>query len=370
MNEINKKICCIFNYAPHYRLSIYKLLESELNCHFYFGNKNFAKMKKLNYEKLNSFKGELLFLRIFSNIYWLRNSPQLFWKSYDIYILTGEPLCLSNWLILIYGKLHNSKRVFLWSHGWYGRENFFKRMIKKIFFSLSDGVLLYGNYAKELMVKVGFEREKLHVVYNSINYSKSFSIRKDLKQSDIYIKKFKNDCPTLLFIGRIESNKRLDMLIKSKLKYDMVYERKFNLIIVGDGVEKEELEKLASRNSGIWFFGECYQEEKIAALIYNADLSISPGNVGLNAIHSLSYGTPVITHDNFPFQGPEFEAIIRNQTGQFFNYGDVDSLTKCIRNWLEKYPSKSQEVVRKCYSVIDERYNPSYQIKTIKCAIK
>ena len=30
------KLCCIFDYAPHYRLSIYKKMEDALDADFYF----------------------------------------------------------------------------------------------------------------------------------------------------------------------------------------------------------------------------------------------------------------------------------------------------------------------------------------------
>ena len=49
----------------------------------------------------------------------------------------------------------------------------------------------------------------------------------------------------------------------------------------------------------IWFYGACYDESKLGELIFNADLCVSPGNVGLTAVHSMGYGTPVITHNNF-----------------------------------------------------------------------
>ena len=44
---------------------------------------------------------------------------------------------------------------------------------------------------------------------------------------------------------------------------------------------------------------------------------VSPGNVGLTAIHSLSYGTPVLTHNNFNNQMPEVESIQPGFNGYF-----------------------------------------------------
>ena len=103
-------------------------------------------------------------------------------------------------------------------------------------------------------------------------------------------------------------------------------------------------------------------------MISNADLCISPGNVGLTAIHSMMFGTPVITHKDFPMQMPEFEAIIPGITGNFFERDNVQSLTLAITNWFEKAPNR--DVVRlECYKMIDEKYNPYVQINTMRSVL-
>lgn len=35
----NKKICCIFNYAPHYRYSVYQKMAETFDVNYYFGDK-------------------------------------------------------------------------------------------------------------------------------------------------------------------------------------------------------------------------------------------------------------------------------------------------------------------------------------------
>ena len=46
---------------------------------------------------------------------------------------------------------------------------------------------------------------------------------------------------------------------------------------------------------------------------------VSPGNTGLNAVHALSYGTPVATHNNFNKQMPEAAVVEDQITGFLFN---------------------------------------------------
>ena len=57
-----------------------------------------------------------------------------------------------------------------------------------------------------------------------------------------------------------------------------------------------------------------------------SDLCVIPGNVGLSAMHAFSVGLPVISHDNFDIQMPEFEAIIDSKTGSFYKHGNIEDL--------------------------------------------
>ena len=61
-----------------------------------------------------------------------------------------------------------------------------------IFFKLSDGVFLYGNYAKNLMESEGIDSNKLHVIYNSLNNDLQLKIRKTLSPSEVFKDFFKN----------------------------------------------------------------------------------------------------------------------------------------------------------------------------------
>lgn len=353
--------CLIYNYAQHYRSGIFIKMDKELEVDFYFGDK-MQDVKKMDYEKLSHFKKELKNVFITSHIYWQSGSTSLFFNNYKQYIILGDYYCLSTWVLLFLCKFSN-KKVYLWTHGWYGNENFFKRIIKKWFFKLSDGVLLYGKYAKKLMINEGFNSEKLHVIYNSMNYETQLNVRKKTAKSDIYEKYFKNNFPVMIFIGRLTKVKELTYLLEIQERI----EKKglgINIIYVGEGEDKKRLKKLAA-NKNVWFYGACYDEEKIGNLIYNADLCVSPGNVGLTAMHSMVYGTPVFTNDDFSTQMPEFEAIESNVTGGYFKKNNLDSMVTSIYNWL--ILDKNREEIREnCYKKIDKYYNPNFQIAVLK----
>ena len=101
-------------------------------------------------------------------------------------------------------------------------------------------------------------------------------------------------------------------------------------------------------------------------LIYNADLCVAPGNIGLTAMHVLMFGCPAISHNNFKRQMPEFESIIPGQTGDFFEYDNVDDLARSISRWFALKSGCREEVRRTCYKEIDDYWNPHYQLNLIK----
>ena len=85
-------------------------------------------------------------------------------------------------------------------------------------------------------------------------------------------------------------------------------------------------------------------------------------------MHSLVYGTPVITHNDFTDQMPEFEAIIPGKTGDFFIKDSIDDLSNSIGKWIGNM-EKREDVRKSCYEIIDKFYNPTFQLQVIKNVI-
>lgn len=360
-----RSLACLFNFPSHYRENVYLKMDEELNSDFYFGDIDGDKIKKID---LSLFKGNVTQLKTIKigPFNWINNSMQLVFKPYKKLILIGDPFCISIWVILIISKFKRNK-TFLWTHGWYGDESRLKVILKKLFFNLSDGVLLYGNYAKNLMIKEGFNAEKLHVVYNSLDYDRQLKIREKVQPSKIFENHFGNTSPTLIFIGRLTVVKKLHYILEAaKLLKDK--NKNFNIVFIGEGLELETLKAQAQQfeiSKNCWFYGACYDEVLLSNLIYNADICVSPGNVGLTAMHTLMYGTPVISHNNFKAQMPEFEAIQKGVSGDFFEQDNVHDLANTIDNWFKQNIDRAL-MRNKCYDIIDKHYNPYYQLKVLQ----
>lgn len=366
---MKKKIACIFNYAPHYRSYIYTLMDRHLGCDFYFGANLDKKqtIKKMDVTTLKGFKRE-------SKVYFFRyrwqcGYPWYALNEYDTFILTGDA-SISNLLFVSLCKMLN-KKVFLWGHG-IKTDSAMKSLPLRYLFHNVNGFFLYGNFGKSMMMKCGIPEQKLFVIYNSLNYEAQLKLRNSATYSEIYRDHFHNNLPVVIFSGRLSPVKNLQMILESQ-RIANASGAPFNVVFVGDGPEKESLQN-ASRTIAngecAWFFGECYDEKMLSELIYNADLCVSPGNAGLTAIHSLTYGTPVVTHGDMSIQMPESEAIIENMSGDFFQKDNVPDLLAKMQNWFYKSPEERERIRQNCYRLIDERYNPNYQLNVFCRALK
>lgn len=365
------KLCCIFRKPALYREPIHRLMEKEFNIDWYFGD-NDEDVKCYN----TSFLEHCTILprkKITSSLYYVKGELSLlFKKDYNTYLMLNSTHNISVWCFALMKCLFfRKKRLYYWCHGWYGKESFLERVVKKFLFRAADGVFTYGEYARNLMIKEGIDGNKIFPIHNSLNHKHQVELRNSGLDSDIYKLHFQNELPTLIFIGRLTPVKRLDMIVKAMgILKNQRYE--CNLVFVGDGTERNMLQDLIIKEGlqrHVWFYGACYDETINAKLIYNADLCIAPGNIGLTAMHSLVFGTPAITHNCFEWQMPEFEAIKEGKTGAFFERGNVESLAKVIQQWLDSHHDRNQ-IRQACFREIDEKWTPEYQIEILKKYIK
>lgn len=214
----------------------------------------------------------------------------------------------------------------------------------------------------------GFKRKKVFCIANSLDSDHEKEIRERLKTSTIYSDHFRNNYPTIIYCGRIQKRKKLPYILDSIkiLKEEGIIA---NVVFVGKDIDNVDLLESA-RQMGIanqvWMYGPCYDDEELGELFYNASVCVSPGNIGLTAIHALSFGCPAITHNNFADQMPEFEAIRPGITGNFFKEDDVKDLAKKIRPWLTM-DSQQRELTRQAaFAEIDRKWNIHHQIDVIK----
>ena len=367
-----KKLCIIYNTAPHYREAIFQKIDEEYDCDWYFGPMRLD-IKEMDVTKLK-------------NVHWIKQygNPNklmvkkgmlmlLFKKKYQNYFMLAETRSITDWLFLwMAHTFFPKKKVYIWTHGWYGKEMGPIAKMKIWLFNNVTGTFVYSNYARNLLINEGVPADKLFTIHNSLHYDQQKALRESIKPSVLYYDHFGNNNPVVIFIGRLTKVKQLDMLVDAVSDLNK-QGHSCNLVFVGDGTERKALEQQISElriQDIVWFYGACYDEKINAELIYNADLCVAPGNVGLTAMHTMVFGTPVISHNEFKWQMPEFEAIRAGETGDFYEYQNEQSLVQTISRWFAKKKGKRDEVRQACYNEIDSQWNPNFQMEVIKKNLK
>ena len=369
-------VAIVYHFFPHYRKAINNLLLNSDNFKYYFYGDDHDPLdsgikawicpdpNRFVYTRCHFIKQRYL---IQSDVIGLALS-----NDFDHIIYLGDAQFLTTWISIILARL-TGKKVYYWSHGWWNRSNDIKERLRTIFYRLAHRLLVYGNRSKAIGVSLGFAPEKIHVIYNSLDYARQKVERNQISPESIYQTRkdlFENtDVPVVICTTRLVKMRRLDLLLEALglLKSQGITT---NLLLVGDGPERTNLEVLARRlKLHVRFYGECYSEGILSKLISCANVTVAPGKVGLSVTHSLAYGVPVISHSDPNDQGPEWEAIEEGVTGALFIKNNISDLARAIKQYVIS-PLVSEVVRKNCYEVIDHFYNPDYQMKVIETALE
>jgi glycosyltransferase involved in cell wall biosynthesis len=374
MDHIRKpRVAVVYHFFAHYRSPIMQML---LGCHdidyFLVGDRSDPDN---SIEPWQPPENKLLVapcIKVTSNLFWQKGLLGLaIRRDIAVIIFLGNANFLSTWLAALLARL-TRKRVLFWTHGWLRKEEGTKAIVRNLFYHLAHGLLLYGNRAKMIGIANGFAKDRMYVVYNSLDYRTQKTIMTHVTEDRIKLVRemFFSDSkiPVLIYTGRLTKSKGLGLLL-SAMSQLQNQGFKTSLLLVGDGPEQEPLRQLAKTSGlAVHFYGPCYDEHKLSELIMSANVTVAPGQIGLTAIHSLGYGTPVITHDDPNDQGPEWEAIVPGETGEIFKHGDVHDLARVIQKW-SMLPWPDESIRKRCMSVIDRSYNPNFQRSIINRAV-
>jgi glycosyltransferase involved in cell wall biosynthesis len=99
-----------------------------------------------------------------------------------------------------------------------------------------------------------------------------------------------SDRPMVLFVGRLQQRKRVDLLLKACSGLEI----QPRLVIAGDGPERLKLEALAKEDFPSTEFVGPKRGVELKPYFMEADLFVLPGTGGLAVQEAMGYGLPVI----------------------------------------------------------------------------
>lgn len=376
-----KKVFIQYNCIAHYRTRIFELLSHNKNIEFTviadnepdipflktFGESDgrFIRTKYSKNYKLKLPKVPDIYFQPKTMSYLIKERP-------DCLISLGTIYSLTSWVSLLTAKLLGIPRI-VWGHGLLEEEKGLKWYVRKKFYNLADAQLLYGNYAKKLLIAKGFAEEKLFVVYNSLDFDSQVEIEKEITQAQVDRFKEENNIPhaskLLVFTGRLQPVKKLDQLIEATAQLNK-NGLDTHLAFIGDGQQREFLEQLATDKKirdKVHFLGASYDEAFIGLVFKASDLCIIPSGAGLTIMHAMVYGTPVLLSDNLAQHFPEWEAVEEGKTGFYYKTDDITDMVSKAAEYLQS--DKESNIRQNCLKVIKEKYNPYVQEQVFEAAV-
>lgn len=359
------KIAVIYTHFPHYRAPVFEALtrSASFEYSFFYDTAGIDKTIASGSAEKNHHS---LPVRKWRSLMWQVGAISLARKAeFDGYIFLGNPYIISTWLAARVVR-SRGKPVYFWTHGWLRRDRGAKAWLRHRFYRLADSLMVYSVRARTLGQAAGFDPKSIHVVYNSLNYSEQRVARQVALDDPYSTKTCVPEKPFFLTVTRLVESVALDKAIDAmaRLPSDAA------LVLVGAGPKREALAAQAEAlGVDLRFLGEIYEEARLAPLFLAARAVVSPGKVGLLAMHALAYGTPVITHDDLDRQMPEVEAIEPGRTGAFFRFGDVADLARQMTVFLQRSADVRTADRAAAIRRIEERYTPDVQVAAITTAL-
>lgn len=371
------RVAVVYPYVPHYRRPVFSALAHRGGTHRYvfFAGSNLIEGSIRSVTTDDAFEIRQAPIRHkFGLTFQSGLARAVLGSEFDVLVFLGNPYFASTWIYALAARLRG-KKVWFWTHGWLARESGVKGLVRNLFYRLADGLLLYGEHARKIGLDIGFAASRLQVVYNSLDYDAEAAVRRRLEEagpsasSQRLPMALQGRSTYIACIARLTAKCRFDLAIDAIALINATRPGPLSLVLIGDGPERENLARLGrERAVDVVFLGEMYDEELIGTVLFNARVVVSPGKVGLTAMHSLAYGTPVITHGCFEEQMPEFEAVRPGVTGDFFRQDDAVDLARVIGIWLDRPRTAAERLA--CVNIIESCYTPRRQVELIEAALQ
>ncbi len=136
------------------------------------------------------------------------------------------------------------------------------------------------------------------------------------------------DQKLLLYVGRLAKEKNTQTLFRAFELLRMPDRSKFHLLIIGDGPQRNSVQKIRQRVGNISWISYCTDSADLARYYRAADLFVHPGvqeTFGLVALESQACGTPVVG-----IRGSYMDRIICHDQGSWARENTAEALAGAI----------------------------------------
>jgi glycosyltransferase involved in cell wall biosynthesis len=225
---------------------------------------------------------------------------------------------------------------------------------RKKFLNQLDAMIAYSQQGADEYAACGFSRSKIFIAPNSAAF-KPLSVPDD--KPDNWIGK-----PQILFVGRLQARKRLDLLFKACAL--LPKETQPEITIVGDGPDREQIEEAAQAAYPEVIFTGTKTGIELDPYYQKADLFVLPGTGGLAVQQAMTYGLPVIVAAGDGTQSQ----MVRPENGWIISPDNLDDLTKTLQAALSD-PLGLRKKGLESYRIVRDEINIEKMVEVFISAI-
>lgn len=191
-------------------------------------------------------------------------------------------------------------------------------ILRSKFLKSLDAVIAYSKTGAEQYISCGLDASKVFVAPNA-------AARRPSTPAQNRPSSFGQGRPNVLFVGRLQARKKIEVLLHACTS--LPEKTKPELVIVGDGPERERLETLACDIYPNTRFVGAKHGVELEPFFNQADLFVLPGTGGLAVQQAMAHALPVIVGEADGTQGE----LVRPQNGWVLPTADVETLTITMR---------------------------------------
>lgn len=222
----------------------------------------------------------------------------------------------------------------------------------------SDFTIFYSSYPIKRYVDASIPRQKLFVANNTTEVEFEGDIDKVLDT--------KRD---LLFIGTLYKQKGIDELLQAFYELSLRNESLPNLLIIGDGPERETIEvfiKEKGMTDKVKLYGSIYDPKQISTIFNEAMICVSPNQAGLSVLTSMGNATSFVTREDATTGGEIFN--VENKVNGII-YKEQEKLSDVLQ-WVIDNPKEVEKMNRNAYDFYINNRTPQMMANEISNAIK
>lgn len=309
----NQRLTILQTAIPDYRGGFFGVIREQLGERFslYGGSEYFESSVKTD-QKIGH-------IPIVNNYFlgrrflWQKGVTHLIHEK-GLVVLEMNPRILSNWFLLLSRKRKKLPTV-LWGHAWPrsgqdSKTDKLRHQMRK----LADSIIVYTKQqAVELKQKM--PAKEITAAPNALFFEKDM------------MPAFDENASNIIYVGRLTETKKPLFLVKAFAASINAFSQNTELLIVGDGEEREKLENyVSSKNLSrrVKILGHISDFQKLKELYASSFMSVSPGYIGLSVTQSFAFGVPMLISKDEP-HSPEIEMVVEHENALFYKTDDIES---------------------------------------------